>query len=86
MTATKVIVRAATSADTDAIGVHLPAHRERDGVFIRGIASAFPNLGYVSLFAGITLPNEASVGLHEAVGFEAVGGVPARQLQARLLV
>lgn len=31
------------------------------------------DLGYVSLFAGITLPNEASVGLHEAVGFEAVG-------------
>ncbi|MGQ0719792.1 MAG: GNAT family N-acetyltransferase [Pseudonocardiales bacterium] len=30
------------------------------------------DLGYVSLFAGITLPNEASVGLHEAVGFEAV--------------
>jgi L-amino acid N-acyltransferase YncA len=31
------------------------------------------DLGYVSLFAGIALPNEASVGLHEAVGFRAVG-------------
>jgi len=30
-------------------------------------------LGYVSLFAGITLPNEASVGLHEAMGFERLG-------------
>jgi len=30
-------------------------------------------LGYVSLFAGITLPNEASAGLHEAMGFEALG-------------
>lgn len=30
-------------------------------------------LGYVSLFAGITLPNKASVGLHEAMGFEALG-------------
>ncbi|MGH3827076.1 MAG: GNAT family N-acetyltransferase, partial [Pseudonocardiaceae bacterium] len=30
-------------------------------------------LGHVSLFAGITLPNAASVALHEAVGFEALG-------------
>ncbi len=30
-------------------------------------------LGYVSLFAGITLPNAASVGLHEAMGFEKLG-------------
>lgn len=30
-------------------------------------------LGYVSLFAGITLPNEASVALHEALGFRPVG-------------
>jgi L-amino acid N-acyltransferase YncA len=30
-------------------------------------------LGYVSLFAGIALPNGASVALHEAMGFRAVG-------------
>jgi phosphinothricin acetyltransferase len=30
-------------------------------------------LGYVCAFAGITLPNPASVGLHEAVGFTPVG-------------
>lgn len=30
-------------------------------------------LGYVSLFAGIALPNDASVALHEAVGFRPVG-------------
>ncbi|MBA2308425.1 MAG: N-acetyltransferase [Pseudonocardiales bacterium] len=30
-------------------------------------------LGYVSLFAGVALPNEASVGLHEALGFTPVG-------------
>jgi len=30
-------------------------------------------LGYVSLFASITLPNKASVALHEAVGFAALG-------------
>ena len=31
------------------------------------------NLGYISLFAGIALPNAASVGLHEAMGFRPVG-------------
>ena len=30
-------------------------------------------LGYVTAFAGITLPNPASVGLHEAMGFAPVG-------------
>lgn len=30
-------------------------------------------LGYFQAFAGIALPNEASVGLHEAVGFEPIG-------------
>ena len=29
--------------------------------------------GFRSATAGITLPNDASVGLHEAVGFEALG-------------
>lgn len=31
------------------------------------------DLGYVSAYAGVTLPNDASVGLHEAVGFGPVG-------------
>lgn len=30
-------------------------------------------LGYVNVFAGVTLPNPASVALHTAVGFEPVG-------------
>jgi L-amino acid N-acyltransferase YncA len=29
--------------------------------------------GYFKAFAGITLPNEASVGLHEAIGFTPIG-------------
>jgi L-amino acid N-acyltransferase YncA len=29
--------------------------------------------GYCSAYAGITLPNAGSVGLHESVGFEAIG-------------
>lgn len=31
------------------------------------------DLGYLRAYAGIALPNAASVGLHEAVGFEPVG-------------
>ncbi len=31
------------------------------------------DLGYVSVFAGITLPNDASVGFHEALGLTQVG-------------
>jgi L-amino acid N-acyltransferase YncA len=34
-------------------------------------------LGYVSAFAGIALPNDASVRLHEAAGFTRVGIFPA---------
>lgn len=30
-------------------------------------------LGYVTVFAGIALPNDASVGIHEALGFVPVG-------------
>jgi phosphinothricin acetyltransferase len=33
--------------------------------------------GYYRAFAGITLPNEASVGLHEALGFKRIGVYPA---------
>ena len=33
-------------------------------------------LGYVSAYAGITLPNAASVALHESMGFDAVGTLP----------
>jgi L-amino acid N-acyltransferase YncA len=35
------------------------------------------HLGYVSAFAGVTLPNPASVGLHESVGFEPIGTFPS---------
>jgi phosphinothricin acetyltransferase len=32
--------------------------------------------GFVAVFGGITLPNAASVRLHEALGFQAVGAFP----------
>lgn len=32
--------------------------------------------GYANAYAGITLPNPASVGLHQSLGFEAIGTFP----------
>jgi phosphinothricin acetyltransferase len=37
------------------------------------LLSVLPVQGYVSAYAGITLPNAASVGLHRALGFQPVG-------------
>lgn len=34
------------------------------------------DLGYCNAYAGVTLPNEASVGLHQAVGFRSIGTFP----------
>lgn len=52
----------------------LDAHRRGIG---RALYTALFDLlrrqGFHALFAGITLPNEASVGLHEAMGFEHLG-------------
>ena len=61
------------SVDT-AVYLHRDAHRKGIG---RSLYSAlFPMLvrqGFVNAYAGITLPNEKSVGLHEAMGFLPVG-------------
>jgi len=53
----------------------------RDDVRGRGVGRALyetlfqhlVQLGYFQAFAGITLPNAASVGLHEALGFQLIG-------------
>jgi phosphinothricin acetyltransferase len=37
------------------------------------LLAVLPLQGYVNAYAGVTLPNPASVGLHEAMGFEPVG-------------
>lgn len=37
------------------------------------LLGVLPLQGYVNAYAGVTLPNPASVGLHEAVGFRRVG-------------
>ncbi len=54
--------------------IHDAAHRRGVG---RGLYTSLfallELLGYRSAYAGITLPNEASVGMHEAMGFRSVG-------------
>jgi phosphinothricin acetyltransferase len=61
------------SVDT-AIYVDREFHRQ--GVGRRLYEALFPMLvrqGFVNAYAGITLPNAGSVGLHEALGFAPVG-------------
>jgi phosphinothricin acetyltransferase len=56
--------------------VYLPASEQGRGTGRRLYDALFVllrDLGYVSVFAGIALPNQASVGLHEAMGFTLVG-------------
>lgn len=67
--------RAAYRWDVDA-GIYLApaAHRRGLGRRLYGALFALLRLqGYYNAYAGITLPNAASVGLHEAVGFVPVG-------------
>jgi L-amino acid N-acyltransferase YncA len=51
------------------------AHRRRGlgRALYTSLFSILRQQGYFKAFAGITLPNEASVALHEAMGFEPVG-------------
>jgi len=58
------------------VAVYVDASAHRRGVGRHLYASLFPilvRLGLRNAYAGITLPNAASVGLHEAVGFERLG-------------
>jgi phosphinothricin acetyltransferase len=58
------------------VAVYVAAHARRDGIG-RGLYVPLLRLlaaqGLVNAYAGITLPNLASVGLHEALGFTPVG-------------
>lgn len=61
------------SADSS---IYLPEQERGRGTGRRlyeRLLSELRGLGYVSVFAGIALPNDASVGLHEAVGFLPIG-------------
>lgn len=73
--ATKHRVRAAYRWSVDT-AVYIDAAHHRRGIGRGLYASLFAILAqqrYVNAYAGITLPNPASVGLHEAAGFQPVG-------------
>jgi phosphinothricin acetyltransferase len=76
--ASKHQARAAYQWSADA-SVYVSAAARRLGVG-RGLYTALFTLarlqGYCAIHAGITLPNAASVGLHEALGFTPVGIYP----------
>jgi L-amino acid N-acyltransferase YncA len=58
------------------VGIYLDAQAQRRGLGRRLYQALFALLvrqGYYNAYAGITLPNAASIGLHEAMGFERIG-------------
>jgi phosphinothricin acetyltransferase len=58
------------------VSVYVGAGRRRSGVGRALYTALFRILvlqGYYKAYAGVTLPNPASVGLHEAMGFQPVG-------------
>ncbi len=77
--ASKHASRAAYQWSVD-VSVYIHERRRRSGVGRALYTSLFKILrlqgfynAYANAYAGITLPNEASVGLHEALGFRPVG-------------
>lgn len=68
-------VRAAYRWSVDAT-VYVHADHRRRGIgriLYERLFALLPLQGYCAVFAGITLPNESSTGLHEALGFEPIG-------------
>ena len=58
------------------VAVYLSASAQRAGTgrgLYRRLFAFLRTQGYVNAFAGISLPNAASVGLHEAMGFTLIG-------------
>jgi len=58
------------------VSAYVDRNEQRSGLGRSLYTELFKQLrerGYRLLVAGITLPNEASVGIHEALGFERVG-------------
>ena len=58
--------------------VHLSHRGQGVGAQLyRALLPQLANRGYCNAFAGIALPNEASVALHQAVGFQRIGAFPS---------
>jgi L-amino acid N-acyltransferase YncA len=58
------------------VAVYIAEQARRRGVGRQLYSTLFAmlvELGYYNAFAGVTLPNPASVGLHESMGFTPVG-------------
>lgn len=58
------------------VSVYVDSRRHRSGVgrkLYEELFARLRELGYRNTYAGITLPNPASVGLHESLGFRPVG-------------
>jgi L-amino acid N-acyltransferase YncA len=58
------------------VAVYVAPHRHRTGAgraLYQTLLARLADHGYRIACAGITLPNQASVGLHEALGFQPVG-------------
>ena len=73
--ASKHRVRAAYQWSVDT-SVYVDEAFRRSGVgrgLYQSLFAILATQGFVNAFAGIALPNPASVALHEAVGFEAIG-------------
>ena len=65
------------SVDTS---VYVRLGRQRRGLgraLYTALLAVLPLQGFVNAYAGVTLPNPASVGLHEALGFTLVGAYRA---------
>ena len=61
------------------VSIYLAESARGQGIGTRLYTALFDELrrlGYVSAYAGITLPNAASIGLHESLGFVTVGAFP----------
>jgi len=61
------------SVDTS---IYIRLDQQRRGIgraLYTSLLAMLPLQGYVNAYAGATLPNPASVGLHEAMGFQLVG-------------
>jgi L-amino acid N-acyltransferase YncA len=68
-------VRAAYQWSVD-VSVYIHAQVRRSGVgrgLYRSLFALLVLQGFYQAYAGITLPNPASVGLHESLGFQPVG-------------